>query len=142
MKRGTSDLIHSVVSGRSEELAPIPCSGYGSELDFLSILVLCPPGSFSSTTPGPVAPSRAFWTNNNSTDGEIVVAAVLDNTSQPVTVNTPSTGSWSPTTYSGNDGSAGYGVSLFETSSAQSSLSATLSHNEPWGVVAVELNHG
>ena len=75
-------------------------------------------------------------------NGELVVAAVLDSANQSVTVNTPSSGSWSPTTYSGNNGTVGYGMGLFETSAAQASISATLSRNDPWGVVTLELNHG
>jgi hypothetical protein len=91
---------------------------------------------------GSTSPITSSWTNSNSTNGEIVVGAALDHTNQSITINSPSTGSWSPTTYSGNNGTIGYGMGLFETSSAQSSISASLSSNQTWGVVAVELNHG
>jgi hypothetical protein len=100
------------------------------------------PVAQSLTSSGASSPTNSSWSNSNATNGELLFAGAEDTSTQAITIGTPSSGSWSATTASGTSGTIGYGVGMFESTAAQSSVSSNLSLSQPWGAITIELNHG
>jgi hypothetical protein len=86
----------------------------------------------SPNASGTATPATATLTSPNSLNGEIVLVGV----NQQVTITAPS-GFSQLDTQSGT----GFANGSYIDSSAQASSSFGLSSNQPWGTIALEINH-